>query len=219
MKSEKVECIICGSKMKKKRNQEGKPYLYCEECDWFIDSNGCGADRTILYPTNELLEAKKMSEDKKRPLTELVDERKYIDHKMATLREERKEIDNEIMEHFNVESLYNEKGKDYGEMSVPFEYVSANGHVLAGKVRIRRDKRVKYDEQRMMEAARKLDWNDVQSFFKVKFDMPETGYKKLADYAEANPDTYNEVLDDVNEARTVTVSEAKISDIDIEDIE
>ena len=68
-------------------------------------------------------------------------------------------------------------------------------------------KTVKWDSKKLEAVARTMDWGRVQKLFTLKFGMSETVYKGID---AVDP----ELRARIDEARTVTISEPKITLID-----
>lgn len=136
-------------------------------------------------------------------------ERNTILENIKRLKDNLREIDNEIIEELGEkpkEIFGSDKNKkDYGEQTF-----------MEGdcKVTLKKSRRVKYDNNQMITAGQQLSWDELNRFFKVKFDMGETGHKELQ-AAALDSDKYSDVLSLVDEAREVILGEVTIGNIEI----
>jgi hypothetical protein len=84
------------------------------------------------------------------------------------------------------------------------------------KVTLRKRRTVKYDNEQMIAAGQKLSWDELNRFFKVKFDMGETEHKEL-EAAALDSEKFSDVLSRVDDAREVSVGAVEIANITVEE--
>lgn len=90
---------------------------------------------------------------------------------------------------------FEKAGKTDGKVSVDLP----GGLKLSGSV----TKRVDWDQDKLMAAAKNMPWQDVQHYFTIKFGVPEKIYKALPPSSE-----FKAKLD---EARTVKLGDLAIT--------
>lgn len=98
-------------------------------------------------------------------------------------------------------------GKEHGETS--FEEDGAKFTVGA-------DKKVKWDSAKLMAIAQTLPWQQAVSMFKITFEMQETKYKALVDNVQSGL-VSQDLLDKINDARTVEIGEVKLKKAELKD--
>lgn len=118
----------------------------------------------------------------------------------AQLKVEEKFLSTQLCEIIKPEEIIKAKGKEYGEVTA---------EVDGAKITVGSDKDVKWDSAKLMVIAGTIDWKQAVAMFKITFEMSETKYKALVDNVAAGIQP-QELLDRVNEARTVKITEAKL---------
>lgn len=103
------------------------------------------------------------------------------------------EVDRRLWD--SAKAAFDQSGKDSGTMTLQVQ-----GGVVA-KVDI--SKTVKWDSAKLLEVSKSMDWNRVQSLFKIDFSVPENTYKAIKD---VDP----ELAAKLDEARTVKLGDPKI---------
>lgn len=116
-----------------------------------------------------------------------------------------KKTDAALSEIIRPEAVLLAAGKEHGQTTLETDGV---------KITVKADKKVKWDSAKLMEIATKLPWEQVRNLFKITFEMPETKYGFLAENVKAGMQPA-ELLQDIDEARTVEIGEAKISAVEL----
>jgi hypothetical protein len=130
----------------------------------------------------------------------LVERRVKNQADQEVLKLDLKDIDTQICEIVKPEEIIKAKGKEYGEVTTE-DY--------GAKLTVGSDKKVKWDSDMLMAIAGTIPWQQAVAMFKISFEMSETKYKALVDNVAAGIQP-QELLDRVNEARTVEITEAKL---------
>lgn len=120
---------------------------------------------------------------------------------------EGKRIDGELAEIIKPEDQLRAAGKlkDGGSKTVE-EY--------GCKFTLEASKDVKWDSAKLQAVAAQLPWAQVEHIFKIKFEISETVYKQLKASVAAGMFSA-ELMKQIDEARTFTVGEAKITKAEI----
>jgi len=152
-----------------------------------------------------------MTENRSDIIRRVARERQAVVDTINQLKKQLEEIDDKLIDELtpNIETLFgDERGKKpHGEATLDMDDV---------KIKLSKRKSVKYDNSKMIEAGSHLSWEELNEFFKVKFDMGETGYKELEAGAK-DSEKFSDVLSRVDDAREVTVSEPKITSVEIKE--
>ena len=85
-----------------------------------------------------------------------------------------------------------------------------------GKFTLKAEKGVKWDSDKLQNIASALTWAQCLALFKISFSITEATYAQLVLNAEAGLFD-KKILDAINEARTVTIGEAKIESAELAD--
>lgn len=154
-----------------------------------------------------------MSDDKHGTLLLMARQRKEFLKRIEEQKKGLDRLDKDIAELIqgDIDRIFgSEKGKKaYGETTKV---------IGKCKVTIKVPRRSKYDNETNIQAtqANELTWEEVNRFFKVKFDMTESGYNALQ-AAAMDSEKYSDVLSMVDDGREIIIGAPAISKIEILD--
>lgn len=136
----------------------------------------------------------------------LVQERTETINNISAEKSKLETINSAILDELKGGDLYKTSGKESGETTVTLD-----GDI---KVKLEVPKTVKADNAQMLLAGNDLSWEELNKYFKVKFEMTETQYGQL-EAAAGESEKLSGVLDKVKAARTITIGALKLSSITI----
>lgn len=110
------------------------------------------------------------------------------------------------------------------EIIKPEEYLEQAGKMATGgsttvikdgaKFSLEASKEIKWDSKKLQSLAANMPWNVVSTLFKITFSVPEALYKQLPAMVHAGSFP-EELLKEIDVARTVSIGEAKIKTAEI----
>lgn len=140
-------------------------------------------------------------------LKQLIEQKASAKENQAAWKTEEGRLDTEMAQIMNPAGYLAKEGKleDGGSMTFREGFLKFN--FIA-------EKKVKYDSKALQAIASKMPWGQVDAIFKIKFDISETIYKTLVTNAKAGMFS-QDILDQINLARTVKVEPAKVKEASI----
>lgn len=125
----------------------------------------------------------------------------------AAWNAEYKRLNDELTIVIDPATYIKQAGKDKSGGAATFEIGGVKFNAEA-------EKKVKWDSKKLQNLAAKLDWKVVVSIFKITFEVSETSYKNVVTSVSAGliPEA---ILEEINEARTVKIEEAKIKSAEL----
>lgn len=144
-------------------------------------------------------------------LREMIVQYKYLEKEMNRLKQKISKSSNDLVETFkaDLDKIYEFKGKDHGQVTLERDGVSLS---------FDRPRTVKYDNDAITKAISlsNLTWDQLNDYFTVKFDLNQTGYKKLSEVAEKD-EKISDLLSMIDDAKTIEVKPTKLKTINIKD--